>query len=274
MISENKRNKIDTLLLILFSIYPIAILVGNFSINSFIFITGALFIFKSIVDKNNFEIDKKIFFLLIFFFISLCINLIFTNNIYLSYQRVLKFFFVIFFILSFNFVIKYYRQKLKNIFSIWNIIFVLVIFDLCIEFIFGKNLLGQSSMLSGRLGSFTGEESIIGGYFLGFSLIFLSYIYEKKNNIVLNLLIAISLIIICFFIGERANFIKTFLAITLYIFLVYKINLKFKFLLFSLVLFFSYLLFLFISSAEFSKNSVASEYKMRYFLQIQKIINQ
>jgi len=274
MISENKRNKIDTLFLILFSIYPIAILVGNFSINSFIFITGALFIFKSIVDKNNFEIDKKIFFLLIFFFISLCINLIFTNNIYLSYQRVLKFFFVIFFILSFNFVIKYYRQKLKNIFSIWNIIFVLVIFDLCIEFIFGKNLLGQSSMLSGRLGSFTGEESIIGGYFLGFSLIFLSYIYEKKNNIVLNLLIAISLIIICFFIGERANFIKTFLAITLYIFLVYKINLKFKFLLLSLVLFFSYLLFLFISSAEFSKNSVASEYKMRYFLQIQKIINQ
>ena len=63
------------------------------------------------------------------------------------------------------------------------LIFLIVIFDLLIEFYFGKNLLGQNAIIPGRLASFTGEESVIGGFFLGFCLIFLSYIYEKKKDI-------------------------------------------------------------------------------------------
>src|SRR5210317_1705837 len=89
----------------------------------------------------------------------------FTDNFSLSYQRVLKFFFVILFIFSFNFIIKNHHKELRNIFGAWCIIFLLVILDLFIEFILGKNLLGQSTMMSGRLGSFTGEEAVIGGFF-------------------------------------------------------------------------------------------------------------
>ena len=179
----NKKLNIDQFLLIIFSFYPIAILIGNFSINLIILVAGSLFIYKFIKKKEDLNIDKKIFFLLIFFFISLCINLIFTNNIYLSYQRVIKFFFIIFFILSFSFLIKNYSQNLENTFKIWSIIFLVVIFDLIIEFSFGKNLFGQNAIMPGRLASFTGEESVIGGFFLGFCLIFLSYIYEKKKKI-------------------------------------------------------------------------------------------
>ena len=119
----NKKSNSDKFLIIFFSFYPLTILVGNFLINLFILITGSLFFFKFIRKKSDFNINKKIFFLLIFFFISLCINLIFSNNIYLSYQRVIKFFFVIFFILSFSFLIKNHFQNLDNIFKFLMIIF-------------------------------------------------------------------------------------------------------------------------------------------------------
>ena len=35
-------------------------------------------------------------------------------------------------------------------------------------------MFGQKAIMPGRLGSFTGQESVIGGFFLGFCLIFLS----------------------------------------------------------------------------------------------------
>ena len=273
MISQGGK-KTDFLLLTLFSIYPIAILVGNFTINLFIFILGIIFIYKLFKNNKEIKINKLNFFLLTFFFISLCINLVFTNNFYLSYQRVLKFFFVILFIFSFNFIIKNYHQELRNIFRAWFVIFLLVILDLFIELTLGKNILGQSTMMSGRLGSFTGEESVIGGFFLGFSLIFLSYVYEKKDSIILNLLLATLLIIISFFIGERANFIRTFLAILLYIFLAYKMKYKIKFVLLSFILFFAYLIFLTTSSTNSHGNGLLGEYKMRYVIQIKKIFDQ
>jgi len=254
----------DQFLLIIFSFYPVAILMGNFSINLFILMTGGLFFFKFIKNKKNLNINKKTFFLLIFFLISLCINLIFTNNIYLSYQRVIKFLFVIFFILSFVFIIKNYFQNLDNIFKIWSLIFLIVIIDLLIELSFGKNLLGQKAIMPGRLASFTGDESVIGGYFLGFCLIFLSYIYERKKDIKLNLLLAISLVIVSFLIGERANFVKTFIAIIIYIFLVYRVDFKIKI--------FSFILIICLIPTSFLL--LDNKYKHRYFNDIKLIFNE
>ena len=264
MILNLKKSKIDLLIIILFSIYPVAILSGKLVINLFILIISILFIIKSLFKTADLNIPKENFFILIFFFISLCINLIFTNDIYLSYQRVLKFFFVIFFILAFNFLVKNNYQNLENIFKVWCLIFLIVIFDLAIEFSFGKNLLGQTAIMPGRLGSFTGKESVVGGYFLGFCLIFLSYVYKKNNNIKLNLFLAISFIIISFLIGERANFIKTLIAITLYIFFIYRINLKTKFFSFILILCLIYPIFLLLND----------NYKERYFNQVISIFNQ
>ena len=116
--------------------------------------------------------------------------------------------------------------------------------------------------MPGRLGSFTGKESVI-GIFFWILFNFLSYIYRINNNI-LNLFLAISLIIISFLIGERANFIKTFIAITFYIFLIYKIDLKTKLFSFVLILCLIYSIFLTINDI----------YKERYFNQIISIFNQ
>ena len=222
------KNKIDNTLIILFSLFPASILAGNFLINISIIILGSLFLFKLIKNEINFSDYKINFYLLIFFFSSLIINLIFSNDFYLSYQRVIKFFFVIFFILAFRFLILKYPEKLKYIYRIWSIIFLIVILDLIFEFFTGRNILGQNSIMPARLGSFTGEESVVGHFVLGFCLIFLSSKYQLSKNIISNILFAVFLIIVAFFIGERANLIRTFIIILIFGYFIFKLDFKTK----------------------------------------------
>ena len=258
---EYKKNKLDSILLILFSIYPLAILTGNFAINMSFLVIGSIFFYK-LVRKETLFFEYRIpLFLLLFFFISLLINLVFSNDIYLSYQRVTKFFFVIFFIISLKYLIINFNPNLKTIYKLWSIFFFIVMIDLLIEFFVGKNVLGQSSVMPGRLGSFTGQESVIGHFFFGFCLIFLSYLYtqSKKNNF--NIILAFTLIIISFLIGERGNLIRTFIAISLFIFFVYKINYKIKILSVIIMVISSYILFL----------SADGYYKMRYYKKVKLI---
>ena len=255
---NHERINLDFFLIILFSIYPIAVVTGNLFINLTILIIGALFYFKILKKNLNIFQNKKTLYLLLFFFISLVVNLIFSNNVHLSYPRVIKFIFIIPFILSFAFLIKNYNKKMIIIYKIWSLFFLVVIIDLLIEFFIGKNIFGQSAVMPGRLASFTGEESVIGNFFLGFCLIFLSCLLATTKKISLNLIFALFLIILAFLIGERANFIKTFIAISLFIFFIYKINYKVKILSIIFILIASYLVF----------QISDGHYKARYFKQI------
>ena len=255
------RSYLDKTIIILFSIYPISILAGNFFINASILMIGSIFFLKILKKDINLSHYKNTLYLLLFFFLSLVVNLLFTNNILLSYQRVLKFFFIILFIISFKYLIFNHYQNLKIIYRSWFIIFLIVIFDLSVELITGKNTFGQSAVFLGRLASFTGEESTIGYYFLGFCLIFLSYVYNQYKNISLNIFLAIIFILISFLIGERANFLKTTIAIILFIFFVIQINYKYKILSIILLLLVGYFTFL----------NLDKHYKWRYFYQIDKI---
>jgi len=115
--------------------------------------------------------------------------------------------------------------------------------------------------MPGRLGSFTGQESVIGHFFFGFCLIFLSYLYTQSKKNYFNVIIALTLVMISFLIGERANLIRTFIAISLFIFFVYKINYKIKILSVIIMVISSYIFFL----------SVDGYYKMRYYKKIKLI---
>ena len=244
-------------LIILFSIFPIAIISGNLTINISIVLISLIFLISSITKVRLLKGQKKNLLLLGFFLISLLINLLFSNNFYLSAPRVIKFFFIIFFIVSFRFLIlNSKKNQINKIYKIWSIIFTIIIIDLIIEFFKGTNIIGLSSQMPGwRLASFTGMESVIGNYFYGFALITLAYFYQNiSNKKYLNLLLAIFFIIISLIIGERANFIKTFIIIICFIFLVYDFSLRSK--IFSIVALIS-LVFIFIN--------FNSSYKNRYF---------
>ena len=185
------------------------------------------------------------------------VNLIFSNNIHLSSPRVIKFFFIIFFITSFKcLILNLKKHQIDKIYKVWAIILAIVIVDLIIEFFKGTNVIGLSSQMPGwRLASFTGEESVIGNYFYGFALIVLAYVYQNiTNQKFLNLFLAIFFIVISLIIGERANFIKTFIIISCFIFLVYDFSLRSK--IFSFVALVS-LMMIFLN--------FNSSYKTRYF---------
>jgi len=246
-------------LLFLFSIFPVSILIGNLPINSLTIIISLIFLVSLLSRKVLFENENKIFYLLIFFFISLLINLAFSNDFYLSLPRIIKVFFLIFFITSFKYlIVNSTPRQISKIYKVWSIILAIVIIDLVVEYFKGTNILGLSSMMPGRrLGSFTGQESVIGNYFYGFALITLSYIYQNfSNQNFLNLFLAIFFIVISFIIGERANFIKTFIIISYFIFFIYNFELKQK--IFSLLGLIS-LITLFLNFSE--------SYKTRYFNQ-------
>tara|TARA_B110001450_G_scaffold212351_1_gene204286 strand:- start:339 stop:1592 length:1254 start_codon:yes stop_codon:yes gene_type:complete len=255
----NKNN----FLLFLFSFFPISILLGNFAINVSILLISTIFIAILINKTNQIHADKKIYLLLLFFFFSLAVNLIFSKDIFLSYPRVIKFFLLIFFITAFrHLVLNFENNQITKIYKIWSIILLIVIIDLIFEFFVGKNIIGLNSIMPGaRLASFTGKESVIGNFFSGFILIFLSYFnYRYPNNRFFNILLAIFVIGISLIIGERANFIKTFIIIFFFIIFVYKIKLKIKIFFISILLFFS---IFFINSN--------SDYKNRYFSQLTKL---
>lgn len=256
------------IILFLFTVYPIAILVGNSAINASIILISLFYLYILLRKIDVIFINDKLFLLLIFFLCSLIINLFFSNNFNLSFPRILKIFFIIFFILSFRFLLSNLsKSQIEKLYSIWSLIFLIVIVDLLIEFFSGKNILGLISTMPGqRLASFTGgdnihnSESVIGYYFYGFVLIFLSVFKKYFKNQILNILIAYSLIALSFLIGERANFIKVFLVVNIYIFLMFEINYKIK------ISFFVILISLLVIFLKMNPT-----YKVRYYDQIKTI---
>ena len=273
----NKNNSIESFLttknclFFLFLIFPISILLGSFVINLNILIVSLIFLFCLILKKIKHIYNDKIFLVLVFFLISLLINLIFSNNINLSFPRVIKFAFIIFFIFSFRYCLKILNEdKINKIYQIWSIIFIFVVFDLTFEFFNGTNIIGLESIMPNvRLGSFTGKESVIGNYFYGFVLISLSYFqnnYPHKKY--LNLFLAIFFILVAFFIGERSNFIRAAIIIILFILFIHDFKLKNKIYTFLLM---STFLAAFIINLDNDWN-LKQNYKDRYFDQVSIIL--
>ena len=231
----------EKILLYTLYIFPLAFLIGNSVINFFIIIIPIFFFILTLKKKIKFNFQNKIFLIMLLFWFSLIVNLFFSENPSLSIPRVIKFFFIIFLVSTFRYIVFLNENKyLNNIYKIWSIIFFVVFIDLIFEFIVGFNILGFKSYMPGRLASFTGNELVIGNFFSAFCLIFLSYIsikYPKKNNIII--ILSLVLIFVSFLIGERANFVRTFLMISLFfIFVVdykYKTKLLFIFVIFSLI---------------------------------------
>ena len=259
--NKSKINFLDIYSLFLFTLYPLAIISGNLLINIFILLLAFNFIYNF---KNNIIfLKQKIFYILLFFFISLVINLIFSTNFENTAPRVIKFFFVIFFIFEIQRIIqKFESSYLKNIYKFFFIIFIILNLDIIFEIIFGQNMLGFTVEMPGRIASFFGDELVVGAFYHGFILIFLSYLFYSNLNKNFIILCIFSIILISFLIGERANFIKSFISIIIFIFIVFKINYKTKI---SIIFI---MLIAFISIVNLNQ-----EYKYRYYKQIKPLFS-
>ena len=107
------------------------------------------------------------------------------------------------------------------------IIFSIVIIDILFEMTFGFNTLGFKSQYPGRIASFSGDELIVGSYFLGLGLLYIAQISILLNKYKKSLIgIILILIFISLLIGERSNFIKFLIGASILLFQSQKVNFK------------------------------------------------
>jgi len=225
-----KKEKILIFLLFsLLALFPITYILGNLSINLFLFLISFVYLINIFKNKALFEFKNSNFLILFFLWITYIINLFFSQNLDLSLNRVLKFFFIIIFITGIKFLIRYKNYFFEDyIYRIWSLIFLIVFFDLIFEYILGHNILGNLSYMPGRLTSFMGDELVIGYFFLGFALFTFITIDKKINKKNYTYFILIIFVIVSFLIGERSNFIKFFIASFLFFLIISEINWKKK----------------------------------------------
>ena len=249
----------DKFFVILFTSFPISLILGNLIINLFFLLFSISFFLN--FKENKYLIKNKIIYLLLFFLISLIINSIFSLYPIYSLPRVIKIFFIILFIIeSLRIFQKYDKDLIDNFFLGWSVILVIVILDCFFEIIFGFNTLGYSTPLVGRVASFFGDELVVGAFIYGFSLFFISYLIKQNTN---NYIIAISIlavIVVSFLIGERSNFIKLFISIIF--FSAFAVRTKFS----NKVFTFLVLICLVFGILKFNEN-----YKHRYYEQFKNL---
>ena len=169
---------IDDKIIFLILILPISLLVGSLIINIYIFVLIILFFFH-IYKKKKFNILKinEIYFLLLIW-IYLILNALFIGKTDDSIIRAIGFFRFICLTVIIAYFISYNNSKYKNIIlKYWFLIFIVVSLDLLFEFFFGFNFFGNKSTYANRLSGFTGDELKIGGFYFGFILISISFIF-------------------------------------------------------------------------------------------------
>jgi O-antigen ligase len=221
-----KESKLNKLTFIFIAFLPLSLFLGSAIINTFVLLSSTFFILEILKRKTYYNNQNNIF-LLSFFIISLILNSIFISKVPIeSLERSLGTIRFLILIMALRHIIIFKKYKYEQLlYKIWFIIFIITTLDLIFEYCFGHNTLGFKSYMSGRLSGFLNQELKIGNYYYGFILFAISYlVYNFKNKI--------SIILFCTFlftsliIGERANFIRTFIMICIFFFLIEKNRIK------------------------------------------------
>ena len=257
-----KEGLIIKILLFSILIFPITLLVGSAVINFSIVLMNIFFLFHVINEKKYRIFKNDIFYTLLALWFFLIINTLINGNLYENYSRSFSFIRFILLIFLIAYILSYKNDKFKKlVFNFWSIIFGIVTLDLILEYTFGFNTLGFKTPYDGRLVGFMGEQLKIGHWYLCFSLIILGNYFNQSKKFIFILFLSI---IISFLIGERANFIRLFIAFSVLILLTRLFSFKILILLITSML----ITYLLISSS----NKTLYKIKNRYIDQIFNVL--
>jgi hypothetical protein len=221
---EIKNQKFLKICTFLICLLPLAMITGPAIPDFIVIITVIYFLFFLFFARENIIFPKKIFFLFILFYFFLIISSILSSNIWLSLKFTIPY--IRFILLAFliTYLIRNNKKKFYLYFFISCFLSVTILFvDSLFEFSKGKNLLGFSSIVKGRVGSLFGDELILGSYILKISpLFFTSIFFINISNIKKKILFFIFLFL-CFIIilisGDRAPLFLFFVFFLLLYFL-------------------------------------------------------
>ncbi len=220
-------NILDIYLILIFSLLPLSLILGNLLINInivLIDLTLIIFCYKNNIWKwvNTFEF--KLLLLIQIYLVLNSLNSYFNLNFNDSLDGILRSIsFIKFILLFFSFKILIKKKYIfQSFLKIWLLILIVVLFDVFFEKTTGFNILGFKSDDHTRIVSFFRDELVVGGYILliGFyATVFLLDNFKKDNLNKLIFNIFIFLIPVSIFItGERSNFIKSIIIFTILLF--------------------------------------------------------
>jgi O-antigen ligase len=220
----NKLNFFDGLSLLLFSILPISLIIGNAAININILLINILFLIYCSKNRLWDWLKKDIFLYLLILYIFLIMNSLYsyysllenqTNSFYDDEGILRSFLFVKFLLLVFAFSILLDNEKILNlVHKNWLVIIAIIIIDVFFEKFTGRNIIGNISPDGSRIVSFFKDELIVGGLIFCFGYSSSTYfINDSKNKSISPILILFFLLVplSVFITGEKSNFIKSIL---------------------------------------------------------------
>jgi len=229
---EKTNFYLDKISLFLIISLPIGLLISSGAAETIGVLIIMFFLITSIHNKDFYWLKNKYFLLLLIIWISLLLNLLFSQNFILSFSRNIFFLKNIIFV----FAVSLFLKKNKNfnlIFNAYLIITTIVAFDIFFEYFNNKNIFGFQSYDPSRIVSFLRKELKIGHFMLAFSFITVSYFFEKYSKKKTHFQILGFILIISFFIsllltGERANSLKGFFIALMFILFSKKEIFKYK----------------------------------------------
>jgi len=238
-----------------FYLLPVSLIFSIFFSNLIVVTISIYGIYE--IYKNKINLFKyKYFNIFLTFWIFICLNSLFSENLIFSIRS--SFFFIryIFFIFGIYFLYKYNNKILLNFSKIILVIFFILLIDSLIEFNTQKNTFNliynfifntdfNNLHQTGRVSSFFFKELILGSYVSKFTILIICifHIFYNFQNKKIILILATS-IIITLISGDRAPIVSLILFSFGYIFFFLKIKFKNKFIILaSFTLFISILVF-------------------------------
>ena len=225
--------------IILFSIFPISIIIGSSASLLNNVLIGLCFVFIYFSKGSAKILDNKPVLLLILLSLYLIINSFNSIDMLSGIYRNFGFIRFILFFMMVNYLF-FIDEKNFNIFKIWTFVCIIVLIDIYIERVTGSNIFGFGKLeINGvtqphghRVISFFRNEPIAGAFFNGFSFIMLGYIlnFLKSGNIqkIFGFLIIILCLVGVMLTGERSNGLKAFIGFLIFISMIDYVKLRSK----------------------------------------------
>ena len=263
LLKLSKETLVSRIIFSLFCLLPVGLILGTLVSESIVVLLSILFLFKfkrEIIMNET----KPLMMSLIFIWVYLIFNLVFSYNLNNSFLRNIFFFKYILFVLG---TIKYFASRkslIKYIFSFWIFIFIIFSSDIYYQFIFKENIFGYVTKIpehraSGLMFGELKAGSLLFGLSLVPTLYFLKNISYGKKYLIL--LILIYFVLAIYVTGERSSFLKT---LTLILPILFFINKKNLFHIISVLLIFLAI----VATIFFNKDTFKSKYYEQILLPI------
>ncbi len=225
----------ENIFFLLYLFLPISIILGStISLINVIFLNLCFLIF--LISQRKFEFIKNISIkLMLILYLYLIFNSLISLNYEIGLSRNIGFIRLIILFVFINYFF-FYHENEKKIFDAWSLILLVLITDVFIEYIFGKNLFGWGESYRNRITSFFKDEPIVGAYLAGFIFLIFGHLLNKYNNKTFAFIFLLLAFVALICTGERSNTIKVFAGIVTSLFFLDFLKLKVKFIIFVLFL--------------------------------------